>query len=303
MPVPVQRKQEEVLPRDRLQGPRRTRSLQHRVAERPAERVQDGRAGQERDGPSGEVRQEFGTEIVRHESVGAIERSDARGLVAAGLDRRGPPGRARPASLRSDRSGRRAVPAEGRPRRPRMSDAASRASSARSSVPTSRTRPLARSRVIATAGASRPAMANCDPAGRCSARVVRASTASRSWSRWRSSTTRTSGWVVAERAAPSRGTRVDPIETPGEARASYTPWSDRLDPIECEREVGQQDGRVVVPAIQRDPGEAAAIGLGPLGQDGRLPVPGRRQERHDRSVDRGQSAARPMPAAGRCLSA
>ena len=47
------------------------------------------------------------------------------------------------------------------------------------------------------------------------------------------------------------------------------------------RDVAQQDDRVVVSAVERDPGEGAWVGLGPTSEEGRLAVPGRRDHGHE----------------------
>jgi hypothetical protein len=56
---------------------------------------------------------------------------------------------------------------------------------------------------------------------------------------------------------------------------------DRLDPIERDRDVSQEDNRVTVGLVHRDPRERPTIALGPLGEQGGLAVPGRARDRHD----------------------
>ena len=87
----------------------------------------------------------------------------------------------------------------------------------------------------------------------------------------------------------------------GGQRVEY-PLVDRLDRIERFGDVGEQDLRVVVPFVQRHPGEGLAVALGPLRQQRRLPVPGRRHHRHDRKrralpqpVNKGQPAHAARP--------
>jgi hypothetical protein len=49
--------------------------------------------------------------------------------------------------------------------------------------------------------------------------------------------------------------------------------AERLDPVKRRGDVGQQDRGVVVAPVDRDPSGAAALALGPLGQQDRLAVP------------------------------
>ena len=69
---------------------------------------------------------------------------------------------------------------------------------------------------------------------------------------------------------------------PRRGQSSEYPLADRLHLVEGLGDVGQQDLRVVVRLFHRHPGEGLAVGLGPLRQQRRLPVPGRRHHRHDR---------------------
>ena len=57
---------------------------------------------------------------------------------------------------------------------------------------------------------------------------------------------------------------------------------DWLDPVQRDRNVGQQDHRVVVGPIDRDPGDPAPFPLGPLGQQSGLAVAGRGHHAHER---------------------
>ena len=63
---------------------------------------------------------------------------------------------------------------------------------------------------------------------------------------------------------------------------------DRLDAIQRDGEVAQQDHRVVVALVNRHPSHAAARAAGPLGQQDRLAVAGRRHHPDDRSRRRGE---------------
>ena len=83
------------------------------------------------------------------------------------------------------------------------------------------------------------------------------------------------------------------------------PLADRLHRIERLRDIGEQDLRIVVGFVDRHPGEGLAVALGPLGQDGRLPVAGRRDHRGDRTtvtplepLDKRRTTHRPGPKQG-----
>jgi hypothetical protein len=90
------------------------------------------------------------------------------------------------------------------------------------------------------------------------------------WSR-----TTATGSVIAETADANRGTTVATTKTPGAARAWNTPGSIGSTPVQRDRKVGQQDDRVVVAPVDRDPGDSATRALGPLAQQGGLAVAGR----------------------------
>jgi hypothetical protein len=63
---------------------------------------------------------------------------------------------------------------------------------------------------------------------------------------------------------------------------------DRLDPIQRDREVGQQHRGIVVALVHREPTHPGALALGPLGQQGRFAVTGRSDHRDDRRGMRSQ---------------
>jgi hypothetical protein len=65
-------------------------------------------------------------------------------------------------------------------------------------------------------------------------------------------------------------------------------WVDRLDPIQGDREIGQQHRGVVVALVQRHPTHPVGGALGPLGQQGRLAVPDRGHHTDHRDRIRGQ---------------
>jgi len=90
----------------------------------------------------------------------------------------------------------------------------------------------------------------------------------------------------------------------GGQRVEYPP-AHRLDGIERFGDVGEQDLRVVVLLAYRHPGERLAVTLGPLRQQRRLAVTGRRDCRHDRTgvlprqlLDRRRPPDRPGPHQG-----
>ena len=62
----------------------------------------------------------------------------------------------------------------------------------------------------------------------------------------------------------------------------------RLDPVQRSRDVAQEHHGVVVGGVERDPRERTRIGLGPVGQQRRLAVPGGRDHGHDRRARRPQ---------------
>jgi hypothetical protein len=63
---------------------------------------------------------------------------------------------------------------------------------------------------------------------------------------------------------------------------------DRLDPIQGDGQVGQQQRRIIVALVDSDPGHRARLAFGPLGQQGRLAVPGGRDRTDHRHRIRGE---------------
>ena len=84
-----------------------------------------------------------------------------------------------------------------------------------------------------------------------------------------------------QRRAEPRHHRAGHRAARGGQRVEY-PLANRLDRVQRFGDIGEQDLRVVVPLVQRHPREGPAVALGPLRQQRRLPVPGRRHHRHDR---------------------
>ena len=102
------------------------------------------------------------------------------------------------------------------------SNPASRSSSRRSATPTSCTPPCTRQRASGSSGASRLAIAICEPAGRYSTSAASTSRLDRLATACRSSSTSTSGRSSAASALPTRGTRLDQVDPPGPDNASKT---------------------------------------------------------------------------------
>src|SRR5205085_914370 len=85
---------------------------------------------------------------------------------------------------------------------------------------------------------------------------------------------------VRERGGQSRH-RVRPDRRPGRLERAHEAFRKLRLPTEGCRNVPQQDDRVVVALIDRDPDERPWISLGPLTQQRGLAVPGRRDDRRD----------------------
>ena len=99
---------------------------------------------------------------------------------------------------------------------------------------------------------ARPTSASIDPGGTCPASVESTFVELRERSRWALSTTSTK---LPSRAQPGR--------EPWELRVRRV-RVERSDPVECRSELSEQDGRVVVALVDREPRERPAIPLGPL---------------------------------------
>ena len=69
------------------------------------------------------------------------------------------------------------------------------------------------------------------------------------------------------------------------------PRVDRLDAVERRRHVPQKRNGLVVLLVDRDPGERAGVAGGPLREQRRLPVAGRRHDQHER---KGAGSAKPV---------
>ena len=73
----------------------------------------------------------------------------------------------------------------------------------------------------------------------------------------------------------------------------------RADPVDRHRQVGEQDDRIVVVRVERQPGERAVIGFGPQCEQRRLAVPGRRDDGHRRQ---GTRRLQPSRSSGRGMT-
>ena len=153
---------------------------------------------------------------------------------------------------------------------------------------------LGRHAAAPSAAAARPrvAIASCDPAGRCSASSATASrhswlVTSSTWSR-----TSATGSVMADIAPTRRVTAVAAIAGAAKPARPEQLRVDRLDPVQRRRGVGQQGLGVVVPLVQRHP-RGASSSLGPLGQQRRLAVARRSDDRRPPAPDGRRAADRP----------
>ena len=105
--------------------------------------------------------------------------------------------------------------------------------------------------------------------------------------------------VVGDRAQGAHrrlaAQRVDVVEDEHERRLPLL--ADGI--VHCARDARQQSPGVVVALVERDPGERPPVALGPLVQQRRLPVAGRRDERHQGRAVRGVRAPARAAVAGR----
>ena len=85
--------------------------------------------------------------------------------------------------------------------------------------------------------------------------------------------------VVELRHESGHGGREDPMSWCGERGLDR--GVERLDPVQGDGEIGEQDGRVVVVVVERQPGDGPQLPCRPLGEEGGLPIPGRGDQRDD----------------------
>ena len=104
------------------------------------------------------------------------------------------------------------------------------------------------------------------------------------------SSTSTNGEARDESSALSLGTIASQTAVRSLERLPHV-RAERLDPIERRGDVLEQDVRVVVALVDRDPGERARVACGPLGKECRLAVAGRCDDEHERE---GAGGAKPV---------
>ena len=182
---------------------------------------------------------------------------------------------------------------------------ASAGSSARSFGPTSSTWPAARRRAYGSGSARRADSASRRFDGR--RRRTNATTSSAGGSlRWcTSSSIRTVGFRRAQIASTRPGRSADSIDRPGDAKSEHG-RIERFDAVEGRRDGRDQHDGVIVAIVDGHVRDARQP-VGPLAEQGRLAVAGRRDDRYDgraarRSMSRSMSLARgrrPAGAAGR----
>ena len=213
-----------------------------------------------------------------------------RGTAARRAARRRPPSAprrpstSRPASLRCARAARRSPASGSSSPAPASRARASASFIVSSGTPISSTLRPARSRAIGSGGSLRVAIASCDPAGRWSASSAIASQAlavvqqvdvieeQRDRLRHRVHRPRELRNHRRCNRQAARRRPVEPLEV------------DRFDPVERGRGVGEQALGIVVALVHRQPRDARGAALGPLCEQRRLAVAGRRDDRDDRTV-------------------
>ena len=144
--------------------------------------------------------------------------------------------------------------------------------------------PCARSRETGTGTCWREPIANSEPAGRRSAKLGDDVAALRVRDRL--------GVVEDQRdGLVHRGDRRRQANDVGDARSGRGRRAadhrlERLDAIQRGREIGEEDGGVVVASVRREPCDARLLVFGPLGEQGRLPVARRRDHGEHRAARR-----------------
>ena len=137
---------------------------------------------------------------------------------------------------------------------------------------------------------SREAMTNRHPAGKDSASSVIASM--HSGLVIASASSRNQRHGLAHRRDRGREQRDDGDRRAGEGQLSQYRGCDPLDLVQGRREIGQQNGRIVVAVVGRDPGNPRLPALGPMRQQGCLAVARGREQRRSLRVLRPSSTAR-----------
>ena len=158
------------------------------------------------------------------------------------------------------------------------SNPASRSSSRRSATPTSCTPPCARQRASGSSGASRLAIAICEPAGTYSTSAASTSRQDRLATACRSSSTSTSGRSSAASALPTRGTRFDQRGSPRARQRIEDLGCERVDAMDRGGDVPQEHHGVVVSRVERRPRRTDADRTRPSRKQRCLAVPGGRDD-------------------------
>ena len=248
------------------------------VAERTAETFEDRCPDEERHVGSRDTIEELRAQVVAHEAVITGERLRDVDVASCRRSSRAPRGTDRPAILRFARRDRsRLVPRASMP-------AASSSNCASASIhgevfrseledDALRAQPRNGHRHL-LAGADRKIVSRLAGGvrGRRSCRGTQAFVITSALSR-----TSATGSCIAAIEATRRMTSATPV--PGEARAAEHHRLERLDAIQRSREVGEEHGGVVVAIVRREPCDARLLVFGPLGEQGRLPVARRRDDR------------------------
>ena len=270
---PVERHDEAVRAREPREHLRRPRRLEHGVAQTAAHAIQHRGVHEElrlvRRQPDRSSRRKY-SDTNRSSPVKTSTPPTAAPRPAATAQR----GTGPPASPPSARSARRPGSASSSTPTASSSSPASCSSSRRSDTPISCTHPCARQRASGSAGASRLVTAICEPAG-----TYRTSSARTS----RQDGCRRGG----DRRAPARSAaRRAAIAAPTAGRSSSRRTARAGQRIEDLGETGPTREApprctagtpgVVVPPVERHPGERTRVALGPSGEKRRLAVPGRR---------------------------
>ena len=229
LPVGVERHQEQVRARQRLEHLRRAACVEHRVAERARQPLQNSGPRQETELVPGQVREQLRLQVVGHEPVAPGER-----------------GRAVAPALRLARFERQRGEVE--TRGPALGVRGQLGDLLGGQVDSGRAQQLVRLRLVhpqlvrpdLDRQAARPEGSQLECGLRRArrgpaaiprehvSRVPRRRLAAAGLSmRCRSSKAKTTCWSIVARAAPRRGTTLPSTDTPGDASASNTLWSSR----------------------------------------------------------------------------
>ena len=278
LPSAVERDQEEIGPGERLQHRGRAGRVQDRVAQRAAHPVQHGRPGEERHLPGGKSRQQLRVQVVDDEPV--------------------VPGEGHPGSwrVRGRTGGLECEGGQVQPDRPALGPAVQlgRVLPGQAHLGPLQQRPgLARVHgQVSGSHLHQPALATQPPKGQPRLGAGGQGELGVAGELQRELRERVQALAVVEQfdvvkdQGDGFGRRRHGSGQSGHDRR----WNvggrrgqdleglrfERRDPVQRHRQVGQQHRRVVVVGVDRQPADPATLALGPLGQQGRLAVAGRR---------------------------